>query len=392
MPVNNEKISKLIISQFRGELSNGDRQVLEEWLKDDGHQRLYDRIINKQNLIQQSLLNDQFDAADAWGKIEKHIRPQRKIGRWLSYAVAVLVPLVLFFSVYILSDDADLQGEYVEGYKVKPGEAKAILTLYDGSTVEIASADTLIDVLQSGTHIKLDSMGADYSSVDSKYAEELRYNTMVTSRGREFYLTLEDGTKVWMNAESQLRYPERFVENTREVYVKGEVFFEVAKDTEKSFFVHFNDKRVKVLGTEFNVRCYEDESSDVITLVEGSIALDAMHQSVILLPDQQAVIKGNSQEIAISKVDADIFSAWKNGEFVYKNALLETIMKDLSRWYQLNIFYQNETMKDKRFSLYTKRYDSIGEMLEILEATNRVKFERFENNIVIKSIDQETEI
>ncbi|MBK3516487.1 FecR family protein [Carboxylicivirga marina] len=387
MNTNNEKISNLIIGYLRDELTHRDRQELEEWLKIGDNQRLFGRIIDKQNLIEQSLLNDEFDAAEAWNKMEAHLRPQRKIGWWLFYAAAVLVPLVLFFSVYILSDDAGLQGEYVEGYKVKPGEAKAVLTLHDGSTVGIASADTLIDLLKSGTHIKLDSLGANYTSSNTGHIEKLRYNTMVTPRGSEFKLTLEDGTKVWMNAESQLRYPERFVENTREVYVKGEVFFEVAKDTEKSFFVHFNDKRVKVLGTEFNVRCYEDESSDVITLVEGCIALDSKRESVILSPDQQAVIGLNDKKIAISNVDAKLFAAWKDGKFVYNNTPLETIMKDLSRWYQLNIFYQNANMKNKRFSLYTMRYDSIEEMLEILEATNKVKFEIFEDNIAIKSID-----
>ncbi|WP_430816883.1 FecR family protein [Carboxylicivirga sp. RSCT41] len=387
MHTNNKKIADLITRHLKGELSDTDRQVLEKWLADDTNQELFEKIVNKENLLNQSLLFDKFPSDVAWQKVGGKISPRRTIGRWISYAAAVLVPLVLFFSVYKISDDARKRNDYAKVYEIKPGENKALLTLHDGSTVEVATADTLINILKSGTNINIDSAGADYSVDPNTLSDQQRYNTMVTSRGREFNLTLEDGTKVWMNAESQLRYPERFIGNTREVFVEGEVYFEVAKDKNRPFFVNFNNKRIKVLGTEFNVRCYNDESSDIVTLVEGSIALDAMQESVILTPDQQAVIAANAGTIDVNKVDANIYAAWKDGKFVYNNAQLETIMKDLARWYQLNIFYQNETMKDKRFSLYTNRYDSIQEMLEILETTNKVKFEIFEDNIVIKSIN-----
>ncbi|MCG8583045.1 MAG: FecR domain-containing protein [Bacteroidales bacterium] len=387
MHTNNKKIADLITRHLKGELSDTDRQVLEKWLIKDNNRQLFEKIVNKENLLNQSLLFDKFASDIAWQSVGRKINAQRSIGRWISYAAAVLVPLVLFFSVYKISDDARNRNDYAKVYEIKPGENKAVLTLHDGSTVEVASADTLINILKSGTNINIDSLGADYSVEQDKLSSQLRYNTMITSRGREFNLTLEDGTKVWMNAESQLRYPERFIGNTREVYVEGEVYFEVAKDKNRPFFVNFNEKRIRVLGTEFNVRCYNDEQADVVTLVEGSIALDAMQESVILTPDQQAIIAQNADQIDVNDVDANIYAAWKDGKFVYNNAQLETIMKDLSRWYQLNIFYQNEIMKDKRFSLYTNRYDSIEEMLEILEATNKVKFEIFEDNIVIKSIN-----
>ncbi|MCT4586618.1 MAG: FecR domain-containing protein [Carboxylicivirga sp.] len=387
MHTNNKKIANLITRYLKGELSDTDRQVLEKWLEHEDNRRLFEKITNKQNLLSQTILLDKFASEKAWSAIDQKIKPQRSIGRWISYAAAVVVPLILFFAVYQLTNDADKRNDYAKAYEIKPGENRAVLTLHDGSKVEVANADTLIDILKSGTHIDIDSIGANYKSVNGNKHEQLRYNTMITSRGMEFNLVLEDGTRVWMNAESQLRYPERFVGNQREVFVKGEVYLEVAKDSKRPFYVNFNNKRIKVLGTEFNVRSYENETADVVTLLEGSIELDAVQESVILSPDQQAVIKQNDDKIAVNSVDANIYAAWKDGKFVYNNAELESIMRDLARWYQLNIFYQNESMKDSRFSLYTNRYDSIEEMLEILEATNKIKFEIFENNIVIKSIN-----
>ena len=388
MHTNNKNISELIARHLKGELSDTDRQVLEKWLEDEENHRLFKKITNKQNLLKQTLIYDKFASDIAWLVMDKKIKPQRSIGRWMSYAAAVMVPLVLFFAVYQLTDDISKRKDYAKAYEIKPGENKAVLTLHDGSTVEVASADTLIDILKSGTHINLDSLGADYTANNGgNNKQQLRFNTMITSKGREFNLTLEDGTQVWLNAESQLRYPERFIGEEREIFVKGEVYLKVAKDGNRPFYVNFKDKRIKVLGTEFNVRAYEDETADVVTLVEGSIELDAMQESVILSPDQQAVIEQNANQIVINKVDANIYAAWKDGKFVYDNKQLERIMRDMARWYQLNIFYQNESMKGKRFSLYTNRYDSIDDMLEILEATNKVKFEIFENNIVIKSIN-----
>ncbi len=387
MFTNNKNISDLITRFLKGTLNDAERVMLDKWLETPRNKKLFNEITEKQNLIDQTNLLDKFKVSEAWDNIEQQIRPKRTIKNWVTYAAAVLVPLVLFISVYQLTDDVSKRKDYAKVYEIKPGENKAVLTLHDGSTLEVANADTLINIRKSGTSIDLDSLAADYTANKNKLDKELRYNTMITSRGREFSLTLEDGTKVWLNAASQLRYPERFLGNTREVYVQGEVYFEVAKDKNRPFYVHFDNRKVEVLGTAFNVRCYKDEEADAVTLIEGSVALKTDQKSVILSPDEQAIISHSTDELAVEPVNASIYAAWKDRKFVYNNSKLESILNDMARWYQLNVFYQNESMKFKRFSLSTNRYDSIEEMLEVLEATNKVKFEIFENNIVIKSIN-----
>ncbi len=381
----NEQIIQLINKQVDGQvLTKAEQQVLNAWLDVPANEALYLRLTNKELLLKKRFEYDEYDVARAWQVMDKRISPRLNIKRWISYAAAVLVPLVLFYSVYQLSDVPEVDDHFVVE-TIQPGEKKAILTLSDGQQVHLSAADTTIQMTGSGTQIAIDSIGATYER-HQQASTELRYNTITTARGMEYNLTLADGTQVWMNSESSLQYPENFNGNAREVYASGEVFLKVAKDKDKPFFVHFNDRKLEVLGTEFNVRAYNDEKTNVVTLVEGSIALSAGKEKLVMQPDKQAIIDGQNK-LQLVDVDASLYSAWKDGRFVYKNAPLNQIVTDLARWYNCDIFYQNLAMKNERFSLNTNRQEDIKQILEALELTQTVKFKVTGKNIVIQSVN-----
>lgn len=381
----NEQIIQLINKQIDGQaLSMEEQQVLNTWLAVSENNSLYKRLTNKELLLKKRFEYDEYNVEKAWQAMDKRISPRINFKRWISYAAAVLVPLVLFYTVYQLSHIPEVNDSHLSE-TIQPGEKKAVLILSDGQQVELSAADTTLQMIGSGTSIAIDSLGAVYQDSNSVFANK-RYNTVKTARGMEYNLTLADGTKVWINSESSLRYPENFAGNTREVYATGEVFLEVAKNEEKPFFVHFNNKKVEVLGTAFNVRTYTNEKVDIVTLVEGSIALSTGTQKVLMKPDKQAIVDAQNQ-LQLLDVDASLYAAWKEGRFVYKNTPLDRIVTDLARWYDCQIFYQNPDMKNERFSLNTNRQEDINQILEALALTQTVQFKVKGKNIVIQSVN-----
>jgi ferric-dicitrate binding protein FerR (iron transport regulator) len=186
-----------------------------------------------------------------------------------------------------------------------------------------------------------------------------------------------------LNADTKFRYPIAFVGDKREVFIEnGEVFFDVVENKKKPFIVNFNHHQVTVLGTQFNVKSYEENNADLVTLAQGSIQID--NSSVKLVPNQQAVIDRSNSRIKINTVDAHIFSAWKNKHFLYKQDKLENIMNDLSRFYNIKVFYRNEKIKEEMFSLRLSQEDSFETILENFELTGKVEFEINKNNIIIQ--------
>jgi len=386
MNIGSDKITQLIGDYIEGVLSDDDIKILEEWLKAPTNQRLFERLTNKSHIVAKDLQYQTFnkDIDAAWNATQQKVKQRKSLTTWWQYAAAVLIPLVLFFTVYQLSN-IEIDKQDITSQTIEPGEHRAILILSDGSQVEVATADTLIRQTESGIAIRLDSMGVNYQGIDKKLVSETRFNTMNTSKGMEYSLILEDGTKVWLNSESSLRFPERFVDKKREVFAEGEVYFEVAKEQKRPFYVHFNNKKIEVLGTQFNVRSYKEEKNDFVTLTEGSIALNSKQANVIMEPNKQAIVNKATGEMQVKSVNAMVYGAWRNGNFVYDKARLETIINDMARWYKVNVFYQNPSVKDLRLSLYSKRQGSITELLEILEVTEDIAFELNDDNLIVRT-------
>jgi len=254
---------------------------------------------------------------------------------------------------------------------------KALLVLADGSTIPLSDIEDGEIALESGVHIEKKEDGSIiYHAPEDKDASSISYNTISTPRGGQFQITLPDGSKAWLNAASSLRYPVRFASNERRVQMQGEVYFEVAKQTNGKegkripFFVEADKQTIEVLGTQFNVSAYTDDEAIKTTLLEGSVRIkgkDAVG-SVLLKPGEQAVLSNGFQ---ISKIHAEKYIAWKSGDFIFQAEPLESILRQVSRWYDVDVSLPEE-LKNIRFSGMVSRTKPLSTIVDIIQSTNKV--------------------
>jgi len=248
---------------------------------------------------------------------------------------------------------------------IVPGGNKAVLTLADGSTIAL-------DPAQQGTlaqqgHVKVSNSGAAVLTyAGNGHAQEMIYNTLATPRGGQYQLLLADGTKVWLNASSSISYPVSFKGKERKVMIQGEVYFEVAKDPAMPFKVVARDATVEVLGTHFNIMSYEDEHATNTTLLEGSVKVLTGKQQAILTPGQQSKVAPTG-EIKIREADIEEVMAWKNGWFQFNSWDIERIMRQVARWYDVDIAWEGP-VPTGHFSGVVSRDNNIGQVLKIMQA------------------------
>ena len=263
---------------------------------------------------------------------------------------------------------------------VSPGGDKATLTLADGSTVILDDAQNGILAQQGNTKvIKLD--GKLLYDPANKNSKEVVYNTISTPKGGQYQLELPDGSLVWLNATSSIRFPTSFVEKERRVEITGEAYLEVAKNRDKPFIVTVNNAEVQVLGTHFNINAYLDEDDVETTLLEGSVKFVNGANADILKPGQQSQLTKNGSFKVVSDVDVDKVVAWKNGFFDFENAGIETVMRQLSRWYNVEIEYNGKT--DDLFIAEMRRNIKLSDALKALELTGKVRFEIEGKKIIV---------
>lgn len=291
--------------------------------------------------------------------------------------VAASIFLIFSIGVYLWipnkkSAKADLAK--VDTWNIVPGKDGAILKLADGSLILLDTIENGLIALQGGATAKV----IDGALVYEATGNEVAYNTMSTPKGRQYHLILPDGTKVWLNSASSIRYPTVFTGEERRVGITGEAYFEVAKNTNKPFRLDVNNKaEVDVLGTSFNVNAYDDEESIRTTLLEGSIALKTDRKKVLLRPGQQGRIAANvatdSGDIVVETVTTDNVVAWRNGLFNFEGVSLQEAMRQLVRWYDIKVKYENNNIPDIRFGGEMSRNISLEGLLRTLEASE-VKF------------------
>lgn len=259
-------------------------------------------------------------------------------------------------------------------HDVDPGNNKAILTLESGEKLVLDSAriGTLAKKGKISINKTKDGQLVYTAAHDDNAAanDPIVYNTISTPKGGQYQVILPDGTRVWLNAASSLKFPTAFAGNQRDVELTGEAYFEVTKNALKPFMVKVNDMQVKVLGTHFNIMAYSDEIAMKTTLLEGSVQLNRGGAGNLLKPGQQGVVKGNNIQVMDADVDAAI--AWKNGFFEFKRASLQDIMKQLSRWYDTEVVYEGK-IPDDEFVGKIERNVKLSQVLRILEL-NHVHF------------------
>lgn len=282
---------------------------------------------------------ERLDASAA--TVETPVRRMKKIYR---YAVAAAVLVMLSAGAYLwFSHRSTPEDPLAAASKtIRPGTDGAVLTLHDGSQVVLDSLADGVVASETNARILLKDGKISYD-VSKETPREVTYNTMTTPRGRQFQLVLPDGTKVWLNAASSLRYPTAFTGKQRLVELDGEAYFEVAQHASIPFKVKTNDgAEVDVLGTRFNINAYRNEEVIATTLLEGSVRVNAFSRSIILKPRQQSLAQRASQQQLLAEADINKVMAWKNGYFDFYDETLPLMMRQLERWYDIEVKYEGK--------------------------------------------------
>lgn len=370
-------ISALIARFLAGNASKEECDVLEQWKQASGkNQELFDKICNPANLKELNRMAGGYDKSQAWKHLEQRIRPYRYVmlRKWTAYAAMFILPLMLGYFLIRNSSVTNENPDVNTAGVIRPGTAKATLTLADGSVVDLDKAKKFEFQEKNGTKINKDSSVLNYKNDGvSRKTEEVVYNKIEIPRGGEYSLVLSDGSVVHLNAMSSLRFPVNFAGDKREVELQGEAYFEVKKGT-KPFVVKTKEMSVEVLGTVFNVSCYADDHVSRTTLVKGSVRVYPVNgqEAVVLEPSQQANFYKNANLLSVRDVDITSYIAWKSGLFNFKDWRLEDIMLYLARWYDIDVFYQNEAIKEMKFGCSINRYGEIAPILQLLERTGEV--------------------
>ena len=375
------EISRLIVKDLQGCISSEEKTMLNEWLEESSENReIYHRVQGRVNREERQRIIRKLNKRVAWERVNKNTKKYRNpvLRRCMKYA-AIVLPLFVVGVGFYLTRDKEGSHPVAKVVKINPGVTKAELVLADGHKVVLGTETIDSLVSEGGVNIVKDGNGVSY--LGNKEENDLVYNIMRVPRGGEFKVRLQDGTLVYMNSETELKYPVHFVGKERRVYLSGEAYFEVQRDTAKPFIVEMNGNEVRVLGTEFNVRSYKDEKCQFTTLVTGKVLLTTHdHKCVELLPNEQGIVDLQGV-LRKEQVDVSIYTAWKDGNFVFRKQRLENIMEIVERWYDLKVIFEDEGSKQVSFSGNVERYDDFSKLAEMLEATGSVKF-RIRNNEV----------
>ncbi|MCQ4873548.1 FecR family protein [Butyricimonas paravirosa] len=307
-----------------------------------------------------------------------HKSGKRRMLHVVLKVAAVVLPLAIGGIAWWNMAGIETPKNAVEVAKIMPGSSKACLYLDGGQMVML---DTFVENRQiaedHGVEIHKNEKSLVYSndSILTDKPVKMAYNRLEVPRGGEFNIVLQDGTEVWLNADSRLIYPVAFHGKERVVTLEGEAFFVVKRDTARPFFVVSGDQKVRVLGTEFNVCAYPDESLIYTTLIKGRVAVEVGNRQLTLQPGEQAVMDVNDKTLNKQPVNVDEFVGWRKNMFVFEDQNLEQIMAKLTRWYDVKVFYRNEEAKNIIFKGNLPRYAEFSTILEIIEKSSDVKFE-----------------
>ncbi|HEY0175669.1 MAG TPA: FecR domain-containing protein [Pedobacter sp.] len=302
---------------------------------------------------------------------------------WYKIAAAAIILITLGTGLYFYTgnDRHASQLARLHNTMIKAGGNYASLTLADGTKISLDAAVSGEVARQSGLSIEKTKSGQLVYKVKSGAdlpASATAYNTIATPKGGQYEVDLPDGTKVWLNSASSLKFPLVFSGNRRQVNLEGEAYFEVTHNKEKPFIVNSERQQVEVLGTHFDVNTYADEPHVKTTLLEGSVKVSPVgsHQavagsSIMLKPNQQAVLDRHSLKVTASDINEAV--AWKNGYFIFQNEDMESIMRKISRWYNVDVVFEGD-FKDKKFEGSISRFKDVTEILRKFELTGSVYF------------------
>jgi len=393
------KIAELISKYLQAELDEDEKNELQEWLLSDPHNReLFDELLDNSRLNQRLGIYPVSDKEEAWKNIAKKTKQGKKIKKQKPrYYVHLAAAAFLLFAIGIKfagrfnkHEAGKLPAKHSSD--LMPGGNKAVLTLSDGT--KIVLDDTRRGKIAREQNVSIDNVksGEIVYNVDELFRKAdkpvvvnaLAFNIIATPRGGDYEVVLPDGTKVWLNAASSLKFPVVFSGSERKVELTGEAYFEVAKNAARPFVVKTNDQTVEVLGTHFNINSYTDENAVKTTLLEGAVKVTGgpAMQTLKLSPGQQSVITDGRMAL-IANADIGEALAWKNGKFLFHDTDLRPIMRQLSRWYDVDVEYLGPvTVRHYRGRI--SRNVPVSQVFEILK-TSGLNFIIDGRKVIVKS-------
>jgi transmembrane sensor len=380
------RIAELIYRELKGELSDEERKVLDQWKKESqDNTETYRKITDEALIIKKINIYNAVDKKMAWKKLEHKLNSKSKkihlfSQRFFKYAAAAVILLAVGGYLWLrLNEKSPVPIVADERIIIHSGTQKAILITSKEERIELGN-------VQGGQTIQLSATWAvdtdntlSYSNKSSQalgITGETVMNTLETPRGGEYSVILSDGTKIYLNAETKLTFPEAFSDHEREVLLEGEAFFEVAHQAGRPFVVKTPSYNITVYGTSFNVSAYTSDMSSHTTLVEGSVGINTDKGGELKLnPGEQAHFIKTGETLSKRKVDTYVYTAWKNGEFVIANESLGSLMQRLGRWYDFDTHFVNTEAHNFHFSGTLGRYDSFDTILKMISLTTNISFE-----------------
>lgn len=385
-------IEVIIVNYFTNSASKEEIAELSNWMSKKSNKLIFKDFVKANYLLDISMIN--FNTEEEKEKVlskilqkEKSIQT-KKFVRTFKYAAVFLIFIGLGF-LYKKLNNTPQQSEksVIVNSKVKilPGTNQAILTLENGSEVVLGQGG---DLHLNGRSLNDEKLTYHLKPIST--GNSIQFNYLTIPRGGQFFVQLSDGTRVWLNSDSKLKYPVSFIYGqTRKVeLVYGEAYFEVSKSTDHngdSFKVQSGAQEIEVLGTEFNVKAYKDDSHIVTTLVEGKVTIGDGVAYKYLKPSEQSIFDIENHQISVQKVDK-VFDeiAWKDGYFCFKRKSMKDIMKVLSRWYNIEYVFKNTNKENKSFTGVLDRESTIDEILTYIQKTNEINFKITNRTVIIE--------
>lgn len=388
-------IAEILAAFFTDTQTKRDEEAYEKWLKErEGNRGLAERVLDKDNYIRFERTASRFDREEGWKTFDARLNkdskavlpevdgtlvPQGKSSRrnlnrfryWAGYA-AVGIVLLSCGLFYWLDRPAEEHTEAVFAYQIEAGTTGVRLTLANGEVMDVVKDQTFLLKEKNGIMVVTDSAGVDHFVQDVEDESKEVRNTMRTLTGMEYTLTLSDGTRIYLNAETEINFPVSFKGKQRVVELSGEAYFEVAKDAQRPFIVKTPDMSVKVLGTSFNLRAYGDEKETVTTLAEGKVQVSDDRQFRDITPGEQVVYGKETKAMQVRKVDVSLYAAWREGKFIFRNERLEDIMRYLARWYNVQYQLMDDKVKDMRIGAKLNRYKDMTPIIEMLKTNAEI--------------------
>lgn len=372
-----EEIISWIPLLLQGKATDEQEWIIRCWLEEnEEHREIYRKYCAVYYRLHYAGEWEKIDVSRAIKQVKRQNDRKRVVFRkWKRLSGVAALFLICIGVYWLLHSDKEPKTHPQEvAEQIKSGEKKAILTLADGKQVELVSGNA-VDMDLGVVQATGDSMaGLVYRAKDIR-VETLEYHVLNVPRAGEYIMTLSDGTKVWINSESEIKYPVVFGQDKREVFITGEAFFEVVKDSLRPFIVHTPCTQTTVLGTSFNVMAYPEDQQTEITLLQGAVVVEVAGRNQHIKPGQQLQVNNISKEMNCREVNVNRYASWKEGLFTFEGMKLEDLTVELSRWYDVDFFFIHAASGEKKFTGAIKRNNSLQFMLDFIEKTSDVRFE-----------------